>query len=99
MDGLGLAIGLSAWKVARELRGTPWFPLAFAIFCYPVLLFFPMMFAGNSTYQDFVINCNLWLLLGVLFRLQTFPESCTACAKPRNFKAGVACASQLFPLF
>jgi O-antigen ligase len=72
---LGLSISISAWRVVKELRGTPWFPLAFAIFLYAVLLFFPMMYAGVSPYQDFVLNAWLWVLLGILYRLQMFPKA------------------------
>jgi len=72
---LGLSISLSAWKVAKELRGTPWFPLAFAIFLFACVLFFPMTYTSFSAYQDFVINSNLWLLLGILYRLQSFPPT------------------------
>jgi hypothetical protein len=71
---LGLSIAVSAWRIVRQLRGTPWFPLSYTIFCFAVLIFFPMMYAGN-TYQDFVANCQLWLLLGILYRLQTFPQA------------------------
>ena len=69
---LGCSIALSAWGVVKELRGTPWFPLAFAIFLFAVLLFFPMTYVSFSAYQDFVINSNLWLLLGILYRLLQF---------------------------
>jgi hypothetical protein len=71
---LGFAIAISAWKVVAELRGTPWFPLSFAICFYAVLLLFPLMFVGASAYQDFVLNANLWLLLGILYRLRNFPK-------------------------
>jgi hypothetical protein len=66
---LGLSISRSAWKVAKELKGTPWFPLAFVIFFFSVLLYFPMMFAGSGTYQDYVINAYFWMLTGFLYRL------------------------------
>ena len=72
---LGLSISISAWRVVKELRGTPWFPLAFAIFLYAVLLFFPMMYAGMSPYQDFLLNSWLWVLLGILYRLRMFPKA------------------------
>ena len=71
---LGFSIAFSVWKVASELRGTPWFPLAFAICLFAILIFFPMMFVGNSAYQDFVLNSDLWLTIGILFRLQLFPK-------------------------
>jgi hypothetical protein len=71
---LGFSITFSVWKVASELRGTPWFPLAFAICLFAILIFFPMMFVGNSAYQDFVLNSDLWLTIGILLRLQLFPK-------------------------
>ena len=72
---LGFSISLSAWKVVNELRGTPWFPLAFVVFLFSFLLFFPMTFTSFTTYQDFVINAYFWLLLGVLYRLRRFPKA------------------------
>jgi len=67
---LGLSIARSAWKIVKGLRGTPWFPLAFAIWLYAIYLFFPQMFFGASAYQDFLLNAYLWLQLGILFRLR-----------------------------
>jgi hypothetical protein len=84
---LGFSITFSVWKVASGLRGTPWFPLAFAICLFAILIFFPMMFVGNSAYQDFVLNSNLWLTIGILFRLQLFPKMVQAIrveATPRQ---------------
>lgn len=72
---LGFSIAISAWRVVTELRGTPWFPLAFSICLYAIILFFPMMFVGVSPYQDFVLNAYLWLLLGILYRLRLFPRA------------------------
>ena len=69
---LGFSITISAWKVVKELRGTSWFPLAFVIFLFSCLLFFPMTFVSFSTYQDFIINVYLWLSLGILWRLRMF---------------------------
>ena len=72
---LGSSIAISAWGVVAGLRGTPWFPLAFSICLYAIMLFFPMMFVGVSAYQDFVLNAYLWLLLGMLYRLRSFPKA------------------------
>jgi len=72
---LGIAIAISAWKVTVQLRGKPWFPLAFSICMYAIILTFPMMFTGASPYQDFVLNSYLWLLLGILYRLKLFPKA------------------------
>jgi len=75
---LGTSIAICAWKVVLKLKGTPWFPLSFVIFLFSVLLFFPMTYTSFNTYQDFVINSNLWLLLGILFRLKTYPAAVRA---------------------
>lgn len=70
---LGAAISLSSWRVAKNLRGTPWFPLAFSIFWYSFLLMVPLSYYTFVSYQDYLMNAYFWLLLGMLFRL---PEIC-----------------------
>jgi hypothetical protein len=72
---MSAAVLISAWKVVRKLRGSPWFPLAFMIFFYAFLLLLPFTFQGMQAYQDFVLNAYLWLLLGVLFRLPKLAPS------------------------
>ncbi len=66
---LSVAVILSAWKVVKQLRQTPWFPIAFSIFWYSFLLLIPMSYIGFIAYQDYVMNAYLWLMLGILFRL------------------------------
>jgi hypothetical protein len=68
---MSLAITVSAWKVVKKLKGSPWFPLGFAIFWYALFLLFPATFGGMQPYEDFLLNAYFWLLLGVLFRLPT----------------------------
>jgi len=72
---MSFAIVLSAWRVVKKLRGSPWFPIAFMIFWYSGLLLIPITYAGMAPYQDFVMNAYLWLLLGILFRLPTLAVS------------------------
>jgi hypothetical protein len=72
---MSLAITVSAWKVVKKLRGSPWFPLGFAIFWYALFLLFPLTFGGMQPYEDFLFNAYFWLLLGVLFRLPTLALS------------------------
>ena len=79
---MSAAILISAWKVVRKLRGSPWFPLAFMIFWYAFLLLLPFTFQGIQAYQDFVLNAYLWVLLGILFRLPKLALSAQAAAKP-----------------
>jgi len=71
---LAYAITRSAWRAAKNLKGTVWFPIGFAIFLYVFLLVFPMSFYGFIAYQDFVLNAYLWLMLGILFRVSEFPR-------------------------
>jgi len=59
----------AGWQVVRRLRGTVYFPVAFAIFWFALLLLLPFTYMGIQPYQNFVMNAYLWLLLGVLFRL------------------------------
>jgi hypothetical protein len=66
---MSIAVVRSAWKVVRQLKGSPFFPLAFMITLYAFMLLFPMTFAAIQAYQDFVLNCYLWLMIGILFRL------------------------------
>src|SRR6266576_2244512 len=72
---LAYKITHSAWRAVKELKGTLWFPLAFAIFWYAFLLVFPMCFYSFGAYEDFVMSAYFWLLLGILFRLSEFPAN------------------------
>jgi len=66
---MSAAICGSCWKIARQLKGSPWFPLGFMLFWFAFLLLVPFTFNGMVSYQNFVLNAYLWLLIGVLFRL------------------------------
>lgn len=68
---LSFSITLSTWRIVKKLRGSPLFPIAFIIFWYVFLVFIPLTFNGLNTYQNFVMNAYLWLLIGVLYRLPT----------------------------
>jgi hypothetical protein len=72
---MSVAIIIPAWRVVKNLRGSPWFPLAFMIFLYAAILLLPRTFAGIQAYEDYVLNAFLWLLLGILFRLPTIAVS------------------------
>jgi hypothetical protein len=60
---------VSMWKLLRGLRQTRYFPLAFAIFWYAFLLLTILTFQGLGTYQNYVSNAYLWLLVGIFYRL------------------------------
>jgi hypothetical protein len=72
---MSIAIIVSAWKVVKKLRGSPWFPIGFAIFLYTFVLLVPMTFVSMQAYEDFVINAYFWTLLGILFRLPSLALS------------------------
>jgi hypothetical protein len=59
----------SSWKVVKELRQTVYFPLAFAIWWYALVILFLLMYLSLPAYQNYVNNAYLWLLIGVLYRL------------------------------
>jgi len=65
------AVISKGWQVVCRLKDSPWFPLGFMIFWYSFLLLVPMTYTTLVSYQDFVLNAYLWLLLGILFRLPT----------------------------
>jgi len=75
---LGIAISRSAWKVVTHLRGAPWFPLAFTSFLFASILYFPMTYTSFTASQDFVVSANLWLILGILFRIDKFGQPASA---------------------
>jgi hypothetical protein len=66
---MSAAIVGSGWKVVRSLKGSPFFPLAFMILLYAFVLLVPTTFVAMQSYQDFILNSYLWILLGILFRL------------------------------
>lgn len=66
---MAVAIAFAAFKTVKKLRGSPLFPLGFAIFWYSFVLLLPTTFAGIQAYEDFLLNAYLWLMLGILFRL------------------------------
>jgi hypothetical protein len=69
------AICISAWRVVKSLKGSPWFPVGFVLFWYSFVLLFPSTFAGIQSYEDYLLNAYLWLGLGLLFRLPTIALS------------------------
>jgi hypothetical protein len=63
------ALLISIWRIVRRLRQTAYFPLAFSIFWFVLLLLYPMTYGTLNFYEDYVYNAYLWLLVGVVFRL------------------------------
>ncbi len=64
-----VALTIAAWKTLCRLRGTNFFGLGFSVLLFTFLLLFAFTYGGLQPYQNFILNANLWLLLGVLFRL------------------------------
>jgi len=81
---LGAAVSLSAWRVVKHLRGSPWFPIAFAIFWLAFMIFFPMGYNSISFYQDFLVNAYVWVLIGILFRLPSLALSAQFAVEARR---------------
>ncbi len=82
---MAIAVVLAAWKVLRQLRGSPWFPVGIVIFWYAFLMLFPFMVGGIQAYEDFVLNAYLWLLIGILFRLPQIKVSAELETAQRAF--------------
>lgn len=72
---MSVSVVLSGWKVVRGLKGSPFFPLSFMLCLYSFILLVPMTFTGIQSYQDFVMNAYLWVLLGILFRLPKLAQA------------------------
>jgi len=79
---LGISVSISAWNVARRLRGSPWFPIAFVIFWFIFLVFFPIGYNSLAFYQDFLVNAYLWILVGILYKLPSIALSAQFVTKP-----------------
>jgi hypothetical protein len=60
---------ISCWRVVLKLRQSRMFPLGFAVFWFALVLLFPETFGSINSYQDYVMNAMLWLLVGILYRL------------------------------
>lgn len=58
-----------AWKVARDLRHTQYFPIALAITWYCFVLLFLWTWGSMDAFENYTCNIFLWLLVGVLFAL------------------------------
>jgi hypothetical protein len=63
------ALVISCWRVVLKLRQTRMFPLGFAVFWFAFVILFPETFGSINSYQDYVMNATLWLLVGILYRL------------------------------
>lgn len=83
---LTISMVVSAWNVVRKLRGSPWFPIGFAIFWFALVLLFPFTFGGMQPYQDFLLNAYLWLLFGILYRLPNLKASAEFAATAQVIK-------------
>ncbi len=79
----GVAVCSSGWKIVKQLKGSPWFPVAFAIFWLEFLILFPMGYNSIAFFQDFLVNAYFWVLLGVLFRLPSLALSAQFAAEDR----------------
>lgn len=70
----------ACWKIARSLKETRFFPLAVAIAWYVFLLLFALSYLGLDTYQNYVNNAFLWILIGILFRLPDLANDASVLA-------------------
>jgi hypothetical protein len=87
-----IALLYYSWKIVRRLRETRFFPIALAIFWYAFLLLLPLTFGSLNSYQNYVCNAYLWLLVGILFRLPDVlvqsPTPAEAPSRAPNVRGG-----------
>ncbi len=81
---LGATVSISAWRIVSRLRGSPWFPVAFVIFWFAFLVFFPMGYTSIIFYQDFLVNAYFWILIGILYRLPSLALSAQFAVEART---------------
>ena len=74
------------WKIVRNLRGTVYFPLGFAIWWYTVISLILLMYLTIAVYQNFVNNAYLWLLIGVLYRLPKLAQMPQPVPMPKHLR-------------
>jgi hypothetical protein len=77
----------SGWGIVKQLRQTVYFPIAFAIWWYAVVLLVLFMYLNMAAYQNFVNNAYMWLLIGVLFRLPKLAHMPQPVPIPRHLRA------------
>jgi len=63
------ALLIAAWRMVRRVKGTRFLPVGFAIWWLLFLVLIPLTFGGLPSYQNYVLNAYLWLMVGILFRL------------------------------
>jgi hypothetical protein len=64
-----LATVVACWRVVERLRQTVYFPVGMVIFWFVFILLIPFSYNGMATFQNYIYNAYLWLLVGILFRL------------------------------
>jgi hypothetical protein len=74
------------WKIIRRLGETVYFPIGFAIWWYAVEGLVLLMYFGMQSYQDYVNNAYLWLLVGVLFRLPKLAQMPQPVPIPKHLR-------------
>ena len=77
---------VSCWRVVRSLRQTRFFPIGFAIFWYTFLLLLPLTFGSLNSYQNYINNAYMWLMVGVLFRLGTLQMNQNVPEQPGHLR-------------
>jgi hypothetical protein len=77
----------SGWQILKQLKQTVYFPIAFAIWWYAFVMLILMMYFGQQAYDDFVDNANLWLMIGVLYRLPKLALMPQAVAVPKHSRS------------
>lgn len=65
---------VAGWRVTKRLLATPLYPVALSITWYAFWVLLPFTWGGVQTYQNYIVNAYLWMLVGFLFRLPELVE-------------------------
>jgi hypothetical protein len=63
------ALLVGCWRLVLKLRQTRLFPVGFAAFWFIATILGPETYSSLNTYQDYILQAYLWLLIGILYRL------------------------------
>jgi hypothetical protein len=77
-----VSVVVASWSVARKLKNSPYFPVAFAILWFTFVLLFLDTFGGFQAFENYINNAYLWLLLGILFRLPSLSAEYAVATMP-----------------
>jgi hypothetical protein len=72
---MAISLVVVCWRLTKRLPATPFYPLALAITWFSFWVLLPFTWGSVTTYQNYIVNAYIWLLVGVLCRLPELAAS------------------------